>query len=172
MRKPARICSVCLLVCFAVGAMGQNKTIVGTWKLDVSQSDFGRDPAVQSFTFTMMKDSPKLGSYHGHGVDQDGKRISYLWSGPEDGSMHPLKDEAGKTLGMQSMNKQPNGTILRRGDDSSDGSSFNAVGTISEDGITLVEEVTGKSKDGTETKLRYVYHRVATAASRDKAKSQ
>jgi hypothetical protein len=171
MMKPARFCSVFFLMCFAMGAIGQSRSLVGTWKLDVTQSDFGRDPALRSFTFTMTKDSPELGSYRGHGVDHDGKPISFSWSGPEDGSMHPVKDAAGKTLAMQSLKRQPNGALLRHGEDSSDGSSFNGEGKMADDGNTFVEESTEKSKDGTETKARQVYHRVATAASGEKAKA-
>ena len=172
MIKPAHLFSVSLLICLATGVMAQSGSLVGTWKLDVSQSDFGRDPALRSFTFTMTKDSPELGSYRGHGVDHDGKPVSFLWSGPEDGTMHPVKNAGGKTLGMQSLKKQADGSILRHGEDSSDGSSFNAVGKVSDDGKTLTDEGTEKSKDGTETKVRQVYHRVAAAAAGEKAKSQ
>jgi hypothetical protein len=164
-RKLDCMCSVSLLVCFAVCAMAQNRTFVGTWKLDASQSDLGRDPAPQSLTCTILKDSPEFASWRCRPVDQNGKLISYSWSGPEDGSLHPLKDPTGKVLAMESMKKQSDGTILRHGEDSSDGSSVDAVLKVSADGSTLTEEPTEKRKDGTETKQKSVLHRAAKAAS-------
>jgi len=171
MRILAPVCYVSLLACLVPVALAQNKSQVGTWKCDLSKSDFGRDPAPQSVTVTIMKDSPEMGSFRVRIVDHSGKIVSYSWSGPEDGSMHPVKDAAGKTLEMQSLKKQPNGTLLRHGEDSSDGSSFDATDTMSGDGKSIFEEITEKSKDGTATKLRHVYHRSATA-SNDKTKSQ
>jgi hypothetical protein len=104
-------------------------------------------------------------------VDHDGKVISYSMSGSENGSVFPLKDSTGKVLSMESIKKQPDGTLLRHAEDSSDGSSYDSVLKLSADGSTLIEEGTEKHKDGTQKKKKSVLRRATTAASGEKAKS-
>lgn len=141
--------------CFAQN----NRSGVGTWKMDASQSDFGSDPAPRSVTITVLKDTPEMLSWRVHLIDGKGKAISYSWSGPENGSMHPVMQN-GKEIGKQSARKEDDGSLLRHGEDP-DGSSFDARSKISDDGNTMTEEATEKSKDGKETKAKTVYHRAS-----------
>ncbi len=149
--------AVCLLL-VDTGAVAQSKTSgVGTWKLDASQSDFGSDPAPKDIAITVLKDTPEVLSWRVHVLDAKGKDISYSWQGPEDGSMHPVMQD-GKSIGNQSAKKQADGALLRHGEDP-DGSSFDALSKISDDGKTMTEEATSKSKDGAQNKGKTVYHR-------------
>jgi hypothetical protein len=108
---------------------------VGTWKLDTAHSDFGSEPSPKSVT-----------------------------SGPEDASMHAVKQQGGGDAGMQSAKRDSDGSLLRHGADK-DGSSFDAHDTLSDDGNTVNEVVTAKSKDDKETKTTSVYHRVGAETS-------
>lgn len=60
------------------------------WKLDLSQSDLGPEPAAKSVTVTVYKDTPEMLSWRVDIVDSEGKASSFSWSGPEDGTMHPV----------------------------------------------------------------------------------
>jgi hypothetical protein len=135
------------------------QSAVGTWKLDASGSDFGAEPAPKSVTIVVLKESPQMLSWRVRVVDNKGKVIAYSWSGPEDGSMHPVMQN-GKEIGKQSAKREDDGSILRHGEEP-DGSSFDARSKISDDGKTMKEEATAKDKDGKETKEKTVYRRSA-----------
>src|SRR5215469_15253593 len=82
----------------AVGAWAQSKQPqLGMWKMDASQSDFGTGPVPKSVTVTILKDTPEMLSWRAHIVDDKGKSISYSWSGPQDGSMHPVMQNGKET---------------------------------------------------------------------------
>jgi hypothetical protein len=109
-----RVLAALALWALAGSCMAQSKhSGVGTWKLDVSQSEFGSDPAPKSVTITVLKDTTE---WRVHFVDDKGKPMSYSWSGPEDGSMHPVI-QGGKDIGKQSAKKEDDGSLLRHGED-------------------------------------------------------
>jgi hypothetical protein len=145
-------------------AFAQNTSLTGTWKLDTKQSDFGSEPAPKSLT-ALLKDTEKTFSMHCHGIDDKGKGFSYSWSGPEDGSMHPLMDN-GKAAGKMSARKD--GDVLVRHSEDPDGSSADYRASVSSDGNTATEETAARSKDGKETKQKTVWHRVAAQKGMDK----
>lgn len=151
-----------------ISAWGQSKhSDVGTWDVDISQSTFGSEPAPKSITVVILKDTPQMLSWRVHGVDDKGKAFAYSWSGPEDGTMHPVMQN-GKEIAKQGAKREDDGTLLRHGEDP-DGSSFDAHDKSSDDGKTITEEATGKSKDGKESKTKTIYHRVmSTMKATDK----
>jgi hypothetical protein len=155
--KPLRTSVISIVLLCGVGAFPQSKSpFLGTWDLDPTQSEFSSTP-VKSLTVVFSKESPKMLAWHGHGIDGDGKPIDIAWSGAEDGSMHPTI-ESGKETFNQSARKEDE-TILRHGE--FDDGSFDSRLAVSSDGKTLVDEITGKSKDGKESKEKHVYHRVS-----------
>ena len=148
--------AICLL--FGVSVWGQDKhSQVGTWNVDIAHSTFGSEPVPKSITVVILKDTPQLLSWRVHGVDENGKAFAYSWSGPADGTMHPVM-ENGKEIGKQSAKREDDGTLDRHGEDP-DGSAFDARDKLSDDGNTILEEATEKSKDGKETKTKGVYRR-------------
>jgi hypothetical protein len=161
----------CLSLALAGALAQQNVSTVGTWKLDLTQSDFGSDPALKSVTINILKDTPQAFSWRVHLVDDKGKASSYSWSGPEDGSMHPIVETGKPSDSQESAKKEADGTLVRHGE-STDGSSFDARATVSADGKTITDQVVGKSKDGKENKAKYVYHRVATGSASVEKKSE
>jgi hypothetical protein len=124
-----------------------------------------RNSHALAFTWSeILKDTPQMLSWRVRGVDDKGKPFAYSWSGPEDASMHAVKQQGGGDAGMQSAKRDSDGSLLRHGADK-DGSSFDAHDTLSDDGNTVNEVVTAKSKDGKETKTTSVYHRVGAETS-------
>jgi hypothetical protein len=157
-----------VLSALLAGAWAQTKpSAVGTWKLDPSKSDFGTDPTPKSVTIMVLKESPQMLSWRVRMVDNKGKAIAYSWSGPEDGSMHPVMQN-GKEIGKQSAKREEDGSLLRHGEDA-DGSSFDARSRLSEDGRTMEEELTAKSKDGKESKEKTVYRRAVSMGAEKKS---
>jgi len=136
---------------------------VGTWKLDVAKSSFGSDPAPKAVTLNILKDTPEANSWRVEVVDEKGQSMSYSWSGPQDGSLHPVKDSKGKTIAEESLKHDKDGALLRHGVDSNDGSSFDSHAVLSADGNTITDVVTSKAKDGKTSKATMIYHRAAAA---------
>jgi hypothetical protein len=147
------------ILSISIGGLAQDKpSYAGNWKLDIAQSDFGSEPGPRSLEGT-VKDTPQMLSYRVHGVDDKGKAFSYSWSGPQDGSMHPIVAD-GKTVGQQGVKREQDGTLVRHGEDSTDGSSFDSRLHLSDHGSTFIDEETDTTKDGKVNKQRTVYHRV------------
>jgi hypothetical protein len=145
-----------------IGLAQDKPSFAGNWELDVTQSDFGSEPAPKSLAGTIFKDTPQMLSYRVHGVDDKGKPFWYSWSGPEDGSMHRIIVD-GKPNGQQGVKKEQDGTIIRHGDDPRDGSSFDARDSLSADGNTETSEETDKLKDGTINKQKVIFRRGASS---------
>jgi len=135
--------------------------------MDASQSDFGSEPAPKSVTVTVLQDTSEMLSWRVHIVDDKGKNISYSWSGPQDGSMHPVMQN-GKEMSKQSAKREEDGSLLRH-DEDPDGSSTDARSKVSDDGNTMTDEMTTKAKDGKELKQKITYHRVTGKKDAKKA---
>lgn len=141
-------------------AFAQDKhSLVGAWKVDLTESDFVSGTAPKSMVATTQKDTPEMLSYRIHVVDGNGKAHSYSWSGPQDGSMHPFLAD-GKAAGLQGVRREKDGTLVRHGQDPNDGSSFDARDYLSADGNTLTDEETAVSKDGKAARQKVVWHRI------------
>jgi hypothetical protein len=136
---------------------------VGTWQLDAAKSSFGSEPAPKSVTLTILKDTAALNSWRVEVVDAKGQSMAYSWSGPQDGSLHPVKDPKGQIIAQESLARDKDGALLRHGVDNSDGSSFDARATMSVDGNTITDVLTSKAKDGKTSKMTMVYTRVKGA---------
>jgi hypothetical protein len=156
---------VALVTFVTVNAFAQTNaskaSAVGTWKLDLQHSDVGSDPPPKSVTLTILKDTPQMDSWRVDVVDDKGKALSYSWSGPQDGTMHPVTAD-GKEAGNESLKRDSAGALLRHGEEP-DGSSFDGHATLSADGNTIIDVVTSKSKDGKVEKTTWVYRRVSAA---------
>ena len=134
---------------------------VGTGKVDLSKTTFGAEPVPKAITLTILNDSIELTSWRVEVVDAKGESSAYSWSGPLDGSPHPVKDPKGQVLLQESLTRDKQGALLRRGEES-DGSSFDARSTLSEDGNTITDVITMKTKDGKTSTETTVYRRVIT----------
>jgi hypothetical protein len=157
-KTPFLLAVACISLALTSALAQQKASVVGTWNVDIAQSDFGSDPVPKAITVRVLKDTPQILSWRVKGVDSKGKRFAYSWSGPENGSMHPIIEDGKAGTDMQSAKREQDGTLVRH-NESSDGSSFDARSNISPDGNTITETTTVKSKDGKESKQHYVYKR-------------
>jgi len=149
------------ILAVSVGLVQDKPSMAGNWKLDIAQSEFGSGPAPKSVAGTIFKESPQMFSYRSHGIDDKGKPFSESWSGPEDGSMHPLILN-GKPGSQASVTRDQDGTLVQHSKDA-DGSTGEARISMSPDGNTSTIEGTSKSKDGKESRDKQVWHRVGGA---------
>ena len=143
-----------LLLLLATICMGQDKNAEGTWKTEAQK---GQPPA----TLTILKDTPDTLSWRVKMKDDKGKPMTMEWSGPKDGSMHPVKVNGTDSDDMQSAKMEDN--KLHRHGEMKGGGSFDAYGSMSDDGNTISEETTEKDKDGKEKKSSMTYHRMSGA---------
>ena len=96
---------------------------VGTWKLDAAKSNFGSQPAPKSVTLKITKDTPEACAWSVDMADDKGQTMSYSWSGPQDGTLQPVKDPKGQVVGQEGLKRDKDGALLRHGVDNSDGST-------------------------------------------------
>jgi hypothetical protein len=136
---------------------------VGAWKLDAAKSSFGSEPAPKALTLTILKDTPQSTAWRVDIVDDKGQAISYSWSGPADGSMHPVKGAKGQVIAQEGLKQDSDGAMRRHGVDNTDASTFDACSTLSADGNTITDVMTTKMKDGTTSKATIVYNRAKSA---------
>jgi hypothetical protein len=137
-------------------------SMVGTWKMDLTKSSSGSEPAPKAVTLTILTDTPKSSSWKVDVVNAKGESNSFSWSGPADGSLQPVKGPKGEVLLQESLSRDKDGAVLRHGE-APDGSSFDGRATLSADGNTITDVVTSKTKDGKTTKETHVYQRVTAA---------
>ena len=150
MKKCALVLAAVTFTSFTAFAQtnAAHASAVGTWKLDVAKSSFGSEPAPKAVTLTILKDTAELCSWRVDVVDEKGQSMSYSWSGPQDGSMQPVKDAKDQIVGQESLKRDKDGVLLRHGADTNGGSSFDGHATLSADGNTITDVVTSKTKDG------------------------
>ena len=135
----------------------------GTWKLDLAKSSFRSEPALKSVTVTILKDTPDLISFRVDDVNAEGEPSSYSWSGPVDGSLHPVKDSKGQDLMLQEgVTRDKDGAVLRHGVFPT-GSTFDGRATLSADGNTITDLITYKTTDGKTSKETWVFQRVTAS---------
>lgn len=89
--------------------------------------------------------------------------MSFSWSGPKDGSLQPIKDAKGQIIGQESLKLDKDGALLRHGVGGNDEPSFDGRSVLSEDGNTITDVVTLKTKDGKTSQETSIYRRVAGA---------
>jgi hypothetical protein len=135
-----------------------NKSAVGTWQLDLARSDFGAQSAPKEVMLTILQDTPQMLSWRIQSVDDSGNSYTFSWSGPTDGSVHPISAQDSTPIGTESVKREPDGSLVRHGEINE--ASFDARSTMSDDGNTITDEITQKSKDGKENKSKRVYRRV------------
>jgi hypothetical protein len=70
------VCSIVVLGALILIAQDQNRSAVGTWKLDTQNSDFGGMPALKDLKVMVTEDSKTKVSWKANGTDAQGKKVS------------------------------------------------------------------------------------------------
>lgn len=137
-------------------AFAQSNSGVGTWKFDAAQSDFGSQPKPKAMMLYITKDTPQMLAWHLRGIDADGKVIRESWSGPEDGSMQPLKFTISNG---QSSFENNNGEFTIH-EKLANGATSDATVVNSDGGNTMTEHVTGTAPNGQSFTETIVWRRI------------
>jgi hypothetical protein len=131
--------------------------LVGTWQLDLSASDFGKDPAPKSITLTIFEDSTKKQGYREHRVNADGS-FDYEWRGTKDGTPHAVIVAGVPQTTSLAAIKEVNGDLVEHGIES-DGTLLTSRLSLSPDGHTITLVNTWIEWNGTETRQRWCFRR-------------
>ena len=158
MKKLVVFATVLVFSVYGTAQTKNNKSAVGTWQLDLTHSDLGAEAAPKQVVLTILKDNSETLSWRTQSVDQNGNVFTYSWSGPTDGTTHPIETQDSTPIGTESVKRNADGSLSRHGEIKD--ASFDARSTVSEDGNTITDEITQKSSDGRENKSKRVYRRV------------
>jgi hypothetical protein len=125
-----------LLVLSAVAVLAESpRSIVGKWKLDLSQSNYGKAPAPKFEKLSIFVDSRTAAKWMITGAAANGNTFNIRYDGPIDGQFHPLTRRAGGSVAFQHHSegslswtiKDKDGNIIESAD-----------GQLSPDGNTLI----------------------------------
>lgn len=145
-----------LLLTAALPSAFAQKSNVGTWKMDMAQSDFGPRPKPKSATLIITKDTPQMLAWRESEVGPDGKPSHESWSGAPDGSMRTVKRTDGNgEMAFKNANGQY--TIQEK---MADGGTAEATVDVSNDGKTMTEHINGKDKSGQPYTATIVWNKV------------
>jgi hypothetical protein len=136
-------------------------SLMGVWKLDLTQSKSDSEPPPKSATINIIQDTPDAVAWRYDGVDAKGQSVTFSWSGPPDGSMQDVKNGDGQDAGKESLKRE--GDVLIRHGEVPNGPTIDARLTISADGNTFTNVETTKTQDGKTSTTTTVYHRVPGA---------
>ncbi|HLI62175.1 MAG TPA: hypothetical protein VKV05_02165 [Terriglobales bacterium] len=132
---------LCLLALAGVeAAAASSRSTVGTWKLDVAKSSYGKMPPPKAEQLVITTDQPDAVAWKLIGASADGKTYISMYNGPIDGKYHPMTgSEAGDTVaysrtasGLAWMTKDKSGTVISQGSNqlSPDGGTLVVKGTV------------------------------------------
>src|SRR4051812_22120070 len=79
-----------MVLCLAAAAFAADDSAVGTWKLNVQKSQFGKMPAPKSATLKIFVDTPQMLKWSYTMVGADGKAVTESYAGAPDGKQHPV----------------------------------------------------------------------------------
>ena len=93
MSRIAKMLLAALPVAGILPAMADHTHVAtpSTWTLNLKETDFGSGPAMKSDVQTITVDTEKWLTWSDVTVDDKGKTIRSSWSGPADGTLHPIK---------------------------------------------------------------------------------
>ncbi len=123
-----------------------------TWTLNLGESDFGSGPTMKSDIFVMITDTEKHAKYTDVTVDGDGKTLKSSWSGPADGTPHPITGMAGATY---STDAATDVSVMNL----PDGTAITCDFSLSPDKKKFINKCVAKTKDGKQANQTIVYDR-------------
>ncbi len=136
-----------LLILCAVAAFAESpgRSAVGTWRLDLSKSSYGKAPAPKFEQMTIATDAPTALKWTISGATADGKAFTVGYDGPIDGQFHPVMSNDGTTVAYQ---REPDGHLSWTVKDKDGNVIETATGHLSPDGNTLTLTGTRSSQRG------------------------
>ncbi len=94
------IAGLCMLMLAAVDASAaSSRSAVGSWKLNVAQSSYGKMPAPKAEVLVIAVDKPDALQWKLTGASADGKTYFSYYNGAVDSQYHPMgSSESGDTV--------------------------------------------------------------------------
>jgi len=130
-----RMALLSLLLCaLSLLAESPGKSAVGNWKLDLSQSSYGKAPAPKFEKLNIFTDTATATKWTITGVTGDGKTFTVSYDGPIDGQFHPVVSNDGTTVAYK---RGANGHLSWTVKDKDGNVIETATGHLSPDGNTL-----------------------------------
>ncbi len=127
---------------------------LGTWKLDVQKSDFGKMPPPRSLRLRITEDTPTALKWEASGTGPDGKPMHESFSGAADGKPYPITGAEGTTVAYTRGANDVQATMTMKG-----GGTLNETITLSDDNKTMTVKGEGNGPNGPMT-LTEVWERV------------
>lgn len=136
------VAGLCLLTLLSTGAYAaSSRSAVGSWKLDLTKSSFGKTTAPKMELLTVTVDEPKQLQWKLTGASADGKTYFSSYNGAIDGKEHAMvSSEQGSTIAYKRtasgevswVTKDKNGRVIETGTSqlSPDGSTLTLKGTV------------------------------------------
>jgi len=93
-KRSTIVCIAVLVLANMAAAARQKpvrKNLVGTWKLNLAKSAWGKIPAPRQDTLVVTQDDEMGLRWMASGVSADGDRFSYSFEGAADGKDYPMK---------------------------------------------------------------------------------
>jgi hypothetical protein len=131
--------AILLLVNMAVASdqKGARKRLVGTWKLNVAQSTWGKVPAPKESTLVVLQDNAMGLKWTGSGVSAEGDSFSFSFDGVVDRKDYPMKSPNNEAvIGFTRAYSSIDGT-LRAIDKKNSSVLQSSTTTVSHDGRTM-----------------------------------
>jgi hypothetical protein len=107
-------------------------------------------------TLVITKDTPQMLAWHVTETDPNGKTTHESWSGPQDGSMHPVRRAGGN--GQASFQANNGGYTMQ--EKMPNGISADSQISKSDGGDTMTEHVTGTDSKGQQFTETVVWRKV------------
>ncbi len=155
MLRSSRLASAVLIASFVTPfalAAHTHMATPSTWTLNQKESNWGGGPSMKSDTFIMLTDTEKRAKFTDTMVDGDGKTWKLSWSGPADGSAHPMVGMKGATF---SDNAAADMSVFVM----PDGMSVTCNFSLNADKKKFVEKCVVKTQDGKQANQTLVYDR-------------
>ncbi len=132
---------------------------LGTWKLDLKKSDFGKMPVPKSAVVTVTDDRPTSLKWHATVIEADGKKTTESFTGAPDGKQYPVKGtEQGETMAYSR-----EGDAIKATGKAKDGSTLEQTINMSDDKNTMTLKSTASGPKG-EMSWTEVFDRIPSRA--------
>jgi hypothetical protein len=129
------------------------KSLVGTWKLNVAKSAWGKVPAPKENTLVVIQDDATGLKWTASGVSADGDSFSFSFEGAADGKDYPMKSSKSEAVIGFTRAYSTTGTTLQAVDKMNGSVIQTSTTTVSDDGGTMTVKFVRTASDMTWTEV-------------------
>lgn len=137
----------------ATDCKAARNTLVGTWKLNLAKSSWGKIPAPKEDTLVVTQDDAKGLKWTASGVSADGESFSYSFEGAADGRDYPMKSPNNEAVIGFTRAYSRIGATLQAVDKKNGSVIQTSTTTVSNDGQTMTIKFVRTASDMTWTEV-------------------